>query len=139
MRLFLPALAAALALVSCQTTPPAAPDRFAEADTNKDGVLNGDEVSDYFANNIFTERDSNSDGRITKAEWNPEMKAAEAKTFGEIDLDKDGAITLAEAKAHARKSGTYRNAFKEADTNKDGAVTREEATAYYASKEGPAR
>jgi hypothetical protein len=137
-RLFLFA-AGALALPSCQTTPPAEPDRFALADTNKDGLLSGTEVSNYFVANIFTERDTNNDGFITKAEWNPEMPAAEAKLFAARDANNDGKISLAEAEAYALKAGTYTGVVKEADTNKDGAISREEAKAYYASKEGPAR
>ena len=129
----------ALVLVSCQSTPPAAPDRFAAADGNKDGVLNGVEVNHYFVSNIFTERDTNHDGFITKAEWNPEMPAAEAKLFAERDTNGDGKVSLAEAEAYALKAGTYTGELKEADTNKDKAISREEATAYYASKEGPAR
>lgn len=136
-RLFL--AAGALALASCQTTPPAEPDRFALADTNKDGLLSGTEISNYFVANIFTERDTNNDGFITKAEWNPEMPAAEAKLFAARDTNNDGKISLAEAEAYALKAGTYTGVVKEADTNKDGSISREEAKAYYASKEGPAR
>ncbi len=128
-----------LALVSCQTTPPAQPDRFPDADTNKDGLLNGTEINNYFVSGIFTERDTNHDGVITKAEWNPEMDAAEGKLFDARDPNKDGKVTLAEAEAYAIKAGTYSSVLKEADTNKDGSVSREEAKAYYASKEGPAR
>ena len=76
---------------------------------------------------------------ITKAEWNPEMDAAEGKLFDARDTNKDGKVTLAEAEAHALKAGTYSGVIKEADSNKDGSVSREEAKAYYASKEGPAR
>lgn len=128
-----------LALASCQTTPPAGPDRFAAADHNGDGRLSRDEVNDYFVAGIFTERDRDGDGYITQAEWNPEMKAAEVKEFKARDLNGDGRVSLAEAQAYARKKGVYDEAFAEADTNRDGFVSREEAVAYYASKEGPVR
>lgn len=139
LRLSSIAALSALVLASCQTTPPAAPDRFVIADTNKDGLLSGTEVSNYFVANIFTERDTNQDGFITKAEWNPSMPAAEAKLFVACDTNQDGQVSLVEAEAHALKAGTYTGVVKEADTNKDKAISREEATAYYASKEGPAR
>ena len=129
----------ALFLVSCQTTPPVEPDRFAIADTDKNGLLSGQEVSNYFVANIFTERDTNKDGFITKAEWNPAMPAAEAKLFDQRDANTDGKVTLAEAEAHALKAGTYTGVVKEADTNKDKAISRDEAKAYYASKEGSVR
>ena len=128
-----------LALASCKTTPPSGPDRFAAADHNGDGRLSREEVSDYFVSGIFAERDRDGDGYISKAEWNPEMTAAEAKLFKARDLNGDGRVSLAEAQAFARKAGTYDEAFKEADVNRDGFVSREEAVAYYASKEGPAR
>lgn len=136
---FVLAASSALLLASCQTTPPAEPDRFSIADSNKDGVLSGTEVSNYFVANIFTERDTNKDGAITKAEWNPDMPAAEAKLFAARDANHDGQVSLLEAEAHALQAGTYTGVVKEADTSKDNAISREEAKAYYASKEGPVR
>jgi len=134
--LLLPVLFAA---VSCQTTPPAQPDRFARMDLNKDGSLDRGEVSDFYTNELFTGRDTNGDGRITKAEWNPEITAEESKKFATIDADKDGHVTLEEAKAHTRRKGTYTSTFGEADTNRDGRISREEVKAYFASVEGPVR
>ena len=136
----LPVIASsAFLLVSCQTTPPPEPDRFAIADTDKNGLLSGTEVSNYFVANIFIERDTNKDGFITKAEWNPSMPAAEGKLFNTRDANSDGKVTLAEAEAHALKAGTYTGVVKEADTSKDKAISRDEAKAYYASKEGSVR
>lgn len=135
MRPFLLAVPALLALVSCQTAAPVPPDRFVQADTSKDGVLTGGEISDYFVTGIFTARDTNNDGGITAAEWNPEMSAADLKLFKIRDTNQDGAVSLTEAKVFAKKAGTYTAVVKEADLDKDGAVSREEAKAYYASKE----
>ena len=129
----------ALALGSCQTAAPAGAERFAAADHTGDGRLSRDEVNDYFVAGIFAERDRDGDGYIAQAEWNPEMKAAEVTQFKLRDHNGDGRVSLAEAQAHARKSGIYTEAFAEADTNRDGLVSREEAVAYYASKEGPLR
>ena len=139
LRLFSAVVPTVLLFTACQSTPPAAPDRFVSADANKNGLLSGREISNYFVANIFTERDTNKDGFITKAEWNPGMPAAEAKLFAARDTNHDGKVSLAEAEDHALKAGTYTGMIKEADTNKDKAISREEAKAYYASKEGPAR
>jgi Ca2+-binding EF-hand superfamily protein len=128
------AAAVALACTSCQTTPPP-PDRFTQADRDGSGALDASEVTDYFVGAIFEERDTNKDGRITPAEWNPEMDAAEAREFATRDADKDGVVTRQEAVAHALAAGVYADDIRAADTNKDGLITREEARAYYASKE----
>jgi hypothetical protein len=124
---------AALAFVSCQSSTP--PDRFAQADGDGNGTLSPAEVSDYFVGGVFDERDTNKDGKITKAEWNPAMDAAESKEFDLRDANRDGVVTRAEATAFARRQGLYASVTREADTNKDGVLTREEARAYYASKE----
>lgn len=128
------AAAVVLACASCQTTPPP-PDRFALADRDGNGVLDASEVTDYFVGTIFEERDTNKDGRITPAEWNPQMDAAEAREFAKRDADKDGVVTRQEAVAYALAAGVYADDIRAADTNKDGLITREEARAYYASKE----
>jgi Ca2+-binding EF-hand superfamily protein len=133
-RLLLPL--ACLALAACQT---ATPNRFDEADLNSDAKLSRDEVTDYMVTSIFVTRDTNKDKSMSTAEWNPEKDAAAAKIFTERDTNQDGAVTLDEAKAYAKKVGSYNALVKEADTDKDGAINREEASAYYASKEGPVR
>ncbi len=125
---------AALALAACQSPAPA-PDRFAQADRDGNGALTAAEVSDYFVNAIFDARDTDKDGRITKAEWNPQMDAVEAREFVLRDTNNDGAVTREEATAYARRRGLYTKETREADTNKDGLLSRAEVTAYYASKE----
>jgi len=125
-------LAAALTLSACKTTQP---DRFAVADTNKDGKLTAVEVNDFFVIGVFTARDTNSDGKITKTEWNPAITKEETIEFNKRDANKDGVVTLEEAKTYSMKKGTYNEDVKAADKNKDGVITRDEAKAYYASKE----
>ncbi len=134
--LLLPVL---LASVSCQTTPPAQPDRFAQMDVNNDGALDRGEINDFYTTELFRGRDTNGDGKITRTEWNPAITAEDARKFAVIDVNKDGMVTLVEAKAYARRQGLYTSSFAEADANKDGSITREEARAYFASVEGPAR
>lgn len=127
------------AVVSCQTTPTAQPDRFTLMDLNKDGSLDRGEVSDHYTKELFTGRDTNGDGSITRTEWNPEITAEESKKFALIDANKDGKVTLEEAKAYTRRKGTYTSTFGEADANRDGRITREEIKTYFTSVEGPAR
>lgn len=132
-------LAASLALSACQTTPPAQPDRFATADTNKDGKLTRIEVSDYEITNVFTGVDANKDGKVTRSEWNPRGDARDELLFVKRDTNKDGVVTLEEALIYARSAGSYDKVFNDGDTNKDNSISREEALAYYAKAEGPAR
>jgi EF hand len=133
--------AALLTLTGCQTTPtgPAGPDRFGRADANGDGELTEGEYATYVVAGIFDERDTNHDGVIAKAEWNPQMDAAESREFAARDSNKDGGVTIAEAAAYAVKTHRFSDDVKAADTNRNGTVNRIEATAYYASKEGPVR
>lgn len=137
----LAAVFTAAVLSSCQSTAPQPqqPDRFALADRDGNGELTGEEFSNYIVADIFASRDTNGDGFITKAEWNPEMTAEETKLFNLRDTNKDGKVSLAEAQAYALKMGTYSKEIKNADTTGSGTVSRAEAKAYYASKEGSFR
>ena len=136
--LILASFAAGLFLTSCQTTTPA-PGQFDQADGNADGNLSSEEASDYLVRSNFVTRDANKDNRVTRAEWNPENDPASVKLFAQRDADKDGVVTLEEARTYATKKGSYDQVIKDADTNKDGLISRAEATAYTASKEGPVR
>jgi Ca2+-binding EF-hand superfamily protein len=133
--------AIAMVFTSCSTTSKtsAAPDRFAEADTNHDGKLSPQEASDFFVTSIFDSRDLNRDGKLTWDEWNVPGAGRSKAKFESADTDKDGSLSLDEAKAYGRKRGLFKKEFQEADSNHDGFVTREEAKAYSASKEGPPR
>lgn len=133
------AVATAALFTSCKTTAPAQPDRFAQADEDHNGELTGGEFSDYVVAQIFCSRDTNFDGLMTKAEWNPEMEAEEAKLYAQRDTNKDGVVSLEEACAFARKAGTYTGEVKNADKDGNGTVNKAEALAYYGSKEGPVR
>jgi Ca2+-binding EF-hand superfamily protein len=124
---------AAFGLLACQSSTP--PDRFAQADRDSNGSLSSAEVNDYLVGGIFEARDTNRDGIITKAEWNPQMDAAEAREFEKRDANRDGVVTRAEAVAYAERTGVFAADIRAADANKDGVISRDEARAYYASKE----
>ncbi len=138
IRHLLPALGL-LALASCKTATPAAPDRFVQADTDKDGKISRDEMSDFQVVTLFTARDANNDKIMTLEEWNPSKDPAATKTHKERDSNKDGQVSLEEAILFARHKKSFDAIFIEADTNKDHSLSRPEVLAYYASKEGSFR
>jgi len=126
-------------IAACQTTHTGKENRFDQADTNHDGRLSRDEVSDMIVTEIFNGRDVNRNGKLTKAEWVVPGDEQGNKVFRNADANHDGVVTLEEAKVYGRKIGVGKAFFNEADKNHDGYLSREEASAYYASKEGPAR
>lgn len=121
------------AVLGCQTT---SPDRFAQADADHSGKLSRDEVNSYLVIRIFESRDSNRDGKLTKAEWLAGNDAGQERIFRDRDANHDGVVTLDEALSYGQKKGMANKLVREADTDKDGLISREEATAYYGSKEG---
>lgn len=132
---------AVLGMTGCQTT---APNRFDQADTNKDNSLSLEEINNYHVTKIFTSRDKNKDGQMTMAEWQAGEGTigndkGQTKIFRDRDANADGIVSIEEALAYGRSKGVASKLVREADTNKDGAVSREEMSAYFGSKEGPVR
>ncbi|MFZ4774413.1 MAG: EF-hand domain-containing protein [Terrimicrobiaceae bacterium] len=136
-RLLLAASALATVFIStgCQTT--GTTDRFAKADSNKDGKLTSDEASDYIVIGIFESLDANKDGKLSLSECAVETNAVAVKDFHKRDLNKDGTVTREEAIAYGRKKGMVAKAFPKADKNQDGSLSRAEVNSFYGSKEGP--
>ena len=129
----------ALAIPACQTTTPAPPNRFAEADVNRDKFLSLDEINVYLVTEIFDSRDANKDHQMTRTEWGTANDPGREKQFRDRDANGDGIVTMDEALAYGRKKGLAKQLLAKADTNKDGKLSEEEIKAYYASKEGPVR
>ena len=130
---------ATLVIAACQTNSGAPPNRFDQADANHDGFLSVDEVNSYLVTEIFSARDLNKDGKLTREEWIVGNDPAQEKAFRERDANKDGIVTIDEALAYGRKKGMAKKFMAAADKNKDGKLSREEVQAYYASKEGSPR
>ncbi|WP_374567706.1 EF-hand domain-containing protein [Ideonella sp.] len=78
-------------------------DKFAQVDTNRDGVISRDEAAAA-----------------------PQL----AGKFDEIDTDRDGRVAPAELKAYAKTHrGGAKGAFSKMDGNGDGVITRDEVAA----------
>jgi Ca2+-binding EF-hand superfamily protein len=123
---FLAATATAILLASCQT----APDHFAAADLDGDGKLSRDEAHEFIITKIFEQRDANKDGKISLAEWSPNISAEDRDLFQVRDANKDGFVSFQEARAYSKKHGTWNSIFDIADTNKDGFISRKEAAVF---------
>lgn len=127
-------------LAACApTTQITEPNRFDQADTNHDGCLSRDEISDMLVTELFNARNTSQDGKLTRAQWVVPGDDAANKVFSGADANHDGVVTLAEAKAYGRKTGVGNRLATRADKNGDGCVDHAEVQAYYASKEGPVR
>ena len=140
-RLHLIALASAVSVITaCQTTTTSSsPNRFDQADANHDKSLSLDETNSYLVTEIFSARDTNKDGKMTREEWMVGDDAGHEKAFKDRDTNKDGAVTIDEALAYGHKRGMATKLMASADKNKDGKLSSEEVQAYYASKEGSPR
>ena len=74
---------------------------------------------------IFARMDTNSDGRISRAEY----VAARSQRFGQLDHDRDGVVTRSDfprAAGNPQASARLDALLGEADGNGDGKVTRQE-------------
>jgi Ca2+-binding EF-hand superfamily protein len=109
---------------------------FDRADTDHNGKVTRDELSDFIVNQVFTSRDVNHDGRMTEEEWTG-GDSTRLPEFKKRDANGDGIVTKEEAITYGRAHGIANQIMREADTNHDGVLDRAEFQAYYGSREGP--
>lgn len=130
-------VAALGALTACQSTQKqSSKGRFEKIDVNKDGKISRDEASDHFVIRVFKSRDKNDDLVLAWQEWNVEGAGASKTRFDSHDTNKDGSISLDEARAYGREDEMLKRAFGGADSDKDGYLSPAEVQDYYGSKEG---
>lgn len=89
----------------------AATARFAEADTNGDGILSADEITSKDTERaakrvarMIEKRDANGDGQLSLAELQPNEDRV-AKRFARVDADGNGAISQEEFEAMKKHRG----------------------------------
>src|SRR6185436_17920433 len=109
---------------------------FDKADTNHDGKLSKNELSNSFVNQVFDSRDANHDGKMTQQEWTGGDSGRVAQ-FKKRDANGDGVVTKQEAIAYGAKHGVSNEIMNKADKNHDGSLDRDEAETYYGSIEDP--
>jgi fermentation-respiration switch protein FrsA (DUF1100 family) len=126
---------------------------FDRADTDQDGFLSGKESGLNAAQ--FRAFDRDNDGVISREEWNQPMSPEQAMaalapfqplidaTFVALDTNKDGVVSLAEARAavppdpqrslapEPLKLAVVLSAFRQADTLGAGVLTRAAFPAFY--------
>ncbi len=105
------------------------PPFFNEMDANKDGKISKAEAKDRIAENFDT-LDKNKDGFLTVEEINADPNRQQRQGgapagggFAEMDTNKDGKVSKAEAKDRILEN------FDTYDKNKDGFITQEEMAA----------
>lgn len=106
-------------------------DRFAQVDTNHDGVISRDEAAatPQLASR-FDEVDADKDGRVTPAELKNHAKSHRlnnkgAGAFSKLDSNGDGVVTRDEVATNPKLA----RKFEAADMDRDGRVTADEAKA----------
>ena len=121
---------AALALPAAtgRSDPPAKYDpraAFAEADENKDGVIEIGEFYDRLVDVFFLD-DTNKDGSLSHDEFVAAVVIEEP--FSQVDRNGDGKVSKQEF-VRSRLP-----LFRSSDTNDDGVLSLEEVTAAYEAK-----
>ncbi len=124
------ALTACLVLSSCATRSASRPrtvdELFVVADVQRDGKVSRDEFVDFLIADAFVRIDKNGDGVVDIVE--AEGAGVDAAAFRAAN--RNGGVTLAQAKANPSIRARMAVPFDEADVNKSGFLTLEEFRAW---------
>lgn len=103
---------------------------FERADTNKDGKVDREELEEYMKENAFEKLDTDSDKKISEAEWSRADDVLEIEeykdSFRRMDRDKNWKISYPEFSNYLEKYSNIEDAFMVMDKNKDNSLAPEE-------------
>jgi Ca2+-binding EF-hand superfamily protein len=130
--LLLPALAAALFLSACATTPPAGDaalmNLFRQADADRDGKISRKEFTDFMITEAFANYDKNGNGSITLEEWT--TGGGTPATFRAMGGTSGRGLTLEQVKASKIAQNQMALPFDGADKSRSGYLTLAEFIAF---------
>ncbi len=114
-------------LASCSTPGKR---EFRALDSNGNGIVTAGEFADHLTRAGFFKLDTNTDGKISLAEWSTaETAKAAAPLFVELDSNHDGSLEMSEFQASPKKRAHFEGIFHSLDRDGDGALMWEEIIA----------
>lgn len=103
---------------------------FERADTNKDGEVDREELEEYMKKDAFEKLDTDSDKKISEAEWSRADDVLEIEEyrgpFRDMDRNKNWKISYPEFSNYLDKYSNVEDAFMIMDKNKDNSLAPEE-------------
>ena len=112
--------------VSLVTAPPTV---FQSADTNSDGRVSQAEFDRHAKTSTFKRLDQDKDGMITLEEWKAVDLSPEAqKHFEAMDKDRNGKISSSEFSDTTHWKSTLNDSFKLLDRDRDSHLAPDELT-----------
>jgi Ca2+-binding EF-hand superfamily protein len=127
---FFPVLVATL--VSCISFTGCHPQgkRFGSADVDGDGGISEGELAIVILGAVYDQGDTNSDGKMTLAEWLAVNPKANPSALRKADSDRDGAVSVSEIQAYAADQRAFKKLFNRIDTDKSESIDPAEAKAF---------
>lgn len=114
-------------LASCSTPGKR---EFRVLDSNGNGIVTAGEFAEHLTREGFRKLDTNTDGKISPAEWSTaETAKAATPLFRELDSNRDGSLVMTEFQASSKKRAHFEGIFHSLDRDGDGALMWEEITA----------
>jgi hypothetical protein len=120
----------AVSLVTAARVPTNAPPTFFQsADTNSDGRVSQAEFAGHIKKSTFEKLDTNQDGVITLEEWKTMDHSPEAKKhFEAMDKDRNGRLSYPEFSDVVDGKRTLNDSFKSLARDHDSSLAPDELT-----------